>query len=185
VACGPPHPALRSWRPPAACGGAAWRPQASARWHPADTALIDWLARFTASQMVYVSLTDTCHSPRLQLPRCPPCPPCCPPAVVHIKPFGCFVEFAAQMPDGQQAPLMGLVHRSEVSWDAATDIMQAVQVRAAPCCLTCFCFTCQCRCQAGDGLPPVLPATAPDLPWAAHPPPAAGGAACVCKGAAR
>ena len=68
------------------------------------------------------------------------------PAVVHVKPFGAFLEFGVEVPSflggaaqepgsaggGQQqqqqrAPLVGLVHRSEVSWDPAVDLADALQ----------------------------------------------------------
>lgn len=57
-------------------------------------------------------------------------------AVVHVKPFGAFLEFQAELPSflgapggSERAPLVGLVHRSEVSWDPDVTITDALQVR--------------------------------------------------------
>jgi len=59
------------------------------------------------------------------------------PAVVVVKPFGCFVEFSVDVPQaaggqsqgqGHAAPLVGLVHSSEVSWDPLLDIMRDLKV---------------------------------------------------------
>ncbi|PRW59921.1 30S ribosomal chloroplastic [Chlorella sorokiniana] len=56
--------------------------------------------------------------------------------VVHVKPFGAFLEFQAELPsfmggtaaDSERAVLVGLVHRSEVSWDPEVSIADALQI---------------------------------------------------------
>lgn len=49
--------------------------------------------------------------------------------MVQVKPFGCFVHFSVELAGGEQKPLVGLVHCSEVAWDPAADVLQAVRVR--------------------------------------------------------
>lgn len=58
--------------------------------------------------------------------------------MVHVKPFGAFLEFQAELPSfmaaaaaggSERAALVGLVHRSEVSWDPQVSITDALQVR--------------------------------------------------------
>lgn len=58
--------------------------------------------------------------------------------MVHVKPFGAFLEFQAELPSfmaaaaeggSERAVLVGLMHRSEVSWDPQVSITDVLQVR--------------------------------------------------------
>ena len=48
--------------------------------------------------------------------------------VVDVRPFAAFIEFDVEAENGDKQPVYGMVHKSEISWEAVEDVRLVLRV---------------------------------------------------------